>query len=184
MHTEMWEHAATRANVATLRSRGVVVIEPAVGRLTGADSGAGRLPEPERDRRGRPRVLARGTAGAAPDLAGRRVVVSAGGTREAARPGAIPRQPQLGPAGLRARADRGRPRRRGHAGRRPTWRCPTPPASKVVRVDSADELRAAVLEAAADADAVVMAAAVADFRPVTTRSSKIKKTDADAPTLD
>uniref|UniRef100_UPI0016010C64 bifunctional phosphopantothenoylcysteine decarboxylase/phosphopantothenate--cysteine ligase CoaBC n=1 Tax=Nocardioides pelophilus TaxID=2172019 RepID=UPI0016010C64 len=89
MHTEMWEHAATAANVATLRSRGVLVVEPAEGRLTGADTGKGRLPEPEeifelcRD------VLERistgsttATAGGHLDLAGRRVVVSAGGTRE------------------------------------------------------------------------------------------------------
>src|SRR6478752_3541468 len=80
MHTEMWEHPATRANVATLRERGAVVIDPAVGRLTGADSGAGRLPEPEEIARVGRAALARG--GLAPDLAGRTVVVSAGGTRE------------------------------------------------------------------------------------------------------
>src|SRR3954453_4240069 len=80
MHTEMWEHAATRANVATLRERGCVVLDPAVGRLTGADTGPGRLPEPDdiyavcRD------VHARGVG--ATDLAGRTLVVSAGGTRE------------------------------------------------------------------------------------------------------
>src|SRR5215212_3803749 len=79
MHTEMWEHAATQANVATLRRRGVLVVEPAVGRLTGADTGKGRLPEPEELAQLCRRVLAgRGTL----DLAGRRVVVSSGGTRE------------------------------------------------------------------------------------------------------
>ena len=83
MHTEMWEHAATRANVDTLRERGVVVLDPAVGRLTGADSGAGRLPEPAEIVEVARLVLARGAAGATTaDLLGRRVVVSAGGTRE------------------------------------------------------------------------------------------------------
>ena len=79
MHTEMWEHAATRANVAALRSRGAVVIEPAEGRLTGADSGKGRLPEPDELFEAATDILARGEGGA--DLAGRHVVVSAGGTR-------------------------------------------------------------------------------------------------------
>src|SRR5690606_18723940 len=82
MHTEMWEHPATRANVATLRERGAVVIEPAVGRLTGADSGPGRLPDPAELLEVCRRVL----AGRALDLTGRHVVVSAGGTREAIDP--------------------------------------------------------------------------------------------------
>src|SRR6195952_5446983 len=81
MHTEMWEHPATRANVATLRERGVLVIEPAEGRLTGADSGKGRLPDPEEIYGACLEVLQRGTTGDL-DLAGRSVVVSAGGTRE------------------------------------------------------------------------------------------------------
>src|SRR5690606_3560627 len=80
MHTEMWEHPATRANVATLRERGAIVVEPASGRLTGADTGPGRLPEPAELFEVARHVLARGTA--ARDLAGRHVVVSAGGTRE------------------------------------------------------------------------------------------------------
>ncbi|MEP6761028.1 MAG: bifunctional phosphopantothenoylcysteine decarboxylase/phosphopantothenate--cysteine ligase CoaBC, partial [Sporichthyaceae bacterium] len=87
MHTEMWLHAATQANVATLRSRGALVIDPAVGRLTGADSGPGRLPDPEQIFQACVRMLARARselAGSASglDLAGRHVVVSAGGTRE------------------------------------------------------------------------------------------------------
>uniref|UniRef100_UPI004055FBC0 bifunctional phosphopantothenoylcysteine decarboxylase/phosphopantothenate--cysteine ligase CoaBC n=1 Tax=Streptomyces olivaceus TaxID=47716 RepID=UPI004055FBC0 len=80
MHTEMWEHPATRENVATLRRRGAVVLEPAVGRLTGADTGKGRLPDPGEIFEACRRVLARGVR--EPDLAGRHVVVSAGGTRE------------------------------------------------------------------------------------------------------
>lgn len=80
MHTEMWEHPATQENVATLRRRGAVVIEPAVGRLTGVDTGKGRLPDPGEIFEVCRRVLARGTVEA--DLAGRHVVISAGGTRE------------------------------------------------------------------------------------------------------
>ena len=82
MHTEMWHHPATQANVATLRARGAIVIEPASGRLTGADSGPGRLPEPAAIFAARRSIRARAAAPASPDLAGRRVVVSAGGTRE------------------------------------------------------------------------------------------------------
>lgn len=80
MHTEMWEHPATQENVATLRRRGAVVVEPAVGRLTGVDTGKGRLPDPGEIFEVCRRVLARGVT--APDLAGRHVVISAGGTRE------------------------------------------------------------------------------------------------------
>jgi phosphopantothenoylcysteine decarboxylase / phosphopantothenate---cysteine ligase len=178
MHTEMWNHAATAANVATLRSREVIVIEPAVGRLTGPDSGVGRLPEPAEIVEVARRVLARGIRGLHPDLAGRRVVVSAGGTRE-----------PLDPVRFLGNRSSGR---QGYAlvttavarGAEVTLiaanvSLPDPAGAKVVRVGSADELRAAVLEAAANADAVVMAAAVADFRPATTSASKIKKSAAD-----
>src|SRR5262245_20551308 len=82
MHTEMWEHPATQDNVSRLRSRGCLVLDPAAGRLTGADTGPGRLPEPAELWQVAVRVLARGTAGMGQDLRGRRVVVSAGGTRE------------------------------------------------------------------------------------------------------
>ncbi len=85
MHTEMWTHPATVANVATLRSRGVVVLDPAVGRLTGADSGAGRLPDPEHIASAAALLLAR-PDGLPRDLAGVRMVVSAGGTRESLDP--------------------------------------------------------------------------------------------------
>jgi phosphopantothenoylcysteine decarboxylase/phosphopantothenate--cysteine ligase len=182
MHTEMWTHAATVANVATLRSRGAIVIEPAVGRLTGADSGVGRLPEPAEIAEVARRVLSRGRDGLRPDLVGRRVVVSAGGTREA-----------LDPVRFLGNRSSGR---QGYAlamtavarGAEVTLvsanvALPDPAGAKVVRVGSADELRGAVLEAAVDADAVVMAAAVADFRPVTISASKIKKSDADPPAI-
>jgi phosphopantothenoylcysteine decarboxylase/phosphopantothenate--cysteine ligase len=183
MHTEMWHHRATQANVATLRSRGVLVIEPAVGRLTGSDSGAGRLPDPTEIVEFARRVLSRGKTGLQPDLVGRRVVVSAGGTREA-----------LDPVRFLGNRSSGR---QGYAlamtavarGAEVTLvsanvALADPAGAKVVRVGSADELRAAVLEAAVDADAVVMAAAVADFRPATISASKIKKSDADPPALE
>jgi phosphopantothenoylcysteine decarboxylase / phosphopantothenate---cysteine ligase len=182
MHTEMWNHPATAANVATLRSRGAIVIEPAVGRLTGPDSGVGRLPEPAEIAEVARRVLTRGRDGLRPDLVGRRVVVSAGGTREA-----------LDPVRFLGNRSSGR---QGYAlamtavarGAEVTLvsanvTLPDPAGAKIVRVGSADELRSAVVEAAADADAVVMAAAVADFRPVTISTSKIKKSDADPPAL-
>jgi phosphopantothenoylcysteine decarboxylase/phosphopantothenate--cysteine ligase len=173
MHTEMWEHAATQANVATLRSRGVLVVEPAVGRLTGADSGKGRLPDPEELALLCRRVLARGSAGL--DLAGKRVVVSSGGTRE-----------HLDPVRFLGNRSSGR---QGHALARAAVArgaevvlvsssgLPDPAGAKVIQVTSALELHDAVLAEAASADAVVMAAAVADYRPVQRLASKRKKTD-------
>ena len=179
MHTEMWEHAATTANVATLRSRGVLVIEPAEGRLTGADTGQGRLPDPEeifelcRD------VLDRAAAGATTgslDLAGRHVVVSAGGTRERLDPVRFLGNRSSGRQGYalaRAAAARGAEVTLVAA----NTTLPDPAGAKVVRVESTAELRDAVLTAAAGADAVVMAAAPADFRPVHRSDTKIKKSD-------
>jgi phosphopantothenoylcysteine decarboxylase/phosphopantothenate--cysteine ligase len=183
MHTEMWQHAATQANVATLRSRDAVVIEPAVGRLTGADSGPGRLPEPAEIAEVARRVLARGIAGLRPDLAGRRVVVSAGGTREPLDPVRFLGNRSSGRQGY-ALATTAVARGAEVTVVAANVTLPDPAGAKVVRVGTADELRAAVLEAAAGADAVVMAAAVADFRPATVAGSKIKKADADPPALE
>jgi len=174
MHSEMWNHPATQANVATLRSRGVLVIEPAVGRLTGSDSGVGRLPEPAEIVEFARRVLARGTAGLVPDLVGRRVVVSAGGTREAVDPVRFIGNRSSGRQGY-ALAMTAVARGAEVTLVSANVALADPAGAKVVRVGSADELRSAVLEAAADADAVVMAAAVADFKPVTISASKIKK---------
>ena len=174
MHTEMWEHPATQANVATLRSRGVLVVEPAVGRLTGADSGKGRLPDPEELALLVRRVLARG--GLALDLVGRRVVVSSGGTRE-----------HLDPVRFLGNRSSGR---QGHALARAaaargaevvlvsSSHLPDPAGVKVVPVTSALEMHDAVLTEASSADAVVMAAAVADYRPVERLTSKRKKTES------
>jgi phosphopantothenoylcysteine decarboxylase/phosphopantothenate--cysteine ligase len=171
MHTEMWEHPATQANVATLRSRGVLVVEPAVGRLTGADSGKGRLPDPVELALLCQRVLAgRG----ARDLTGRRVVVTSGGTRE-----------HLDPVRFLGNRSSGR---QGHALARTaaargaevvlvtSSSLPDPAGVKVLQVTSAQQMHDAVLAEAASADAVVMAAAVADYRPAERLDSKRKKT--------
>ncbi|PWN02779.1 bifunctional phosphopantothenoylcysteine decarboxylase/phosphopantothenate--cysteine ligase CoaBC [Nocardioides silvaticus] len=188
MHTEMWEHAATVANVATLRSRGVLVVEPAEGRLTGADTGKGRLPEPEeifelcRDLLGR---LSPGstTHSGGLDLTGRHVVVSAGGTRERLDPVRFLGNRSSGRQGYalaRAAAARGAEVTLVAA----NVTLPDPAGVKVVRVESTAELRDAVLSAAAAADAVVMAAAPADFRPVHRSETKIKKAeDGSAPSI-
>ncbi|ACZ30740.1 phosphopantothenoylcysteine decarboxylase/phosphopantothenate/cysteine ligase [Xylanimonas cellulosilytica DSM 15894] len=179
MHTEMWEHAATRANVATLRARGVHVVEPASGRLTGADSGAGRLPEPEDLAREALAVLA--AAQAPQDLAGLRVVVSAGGTREPLDPVRWIGNRSTGRQGVAlAQAARAR-------GAHVTLVAANLEASvegcadQVVPVESTAELRQAVRAAATDADVVVMAAAVADFRPAAPTGAKIKKVAGQGP---
>ncbi|MYU25533.1 bifunctional phosphopantothenoylcysteine decarboxylase/phosphopantothenate--cysteine ligase CoaBC [Streptomyces sp. SID8352] len=178
MHTEMWEHPATRENVETLRRRGAVLIEPAVGRLTGADTGKGRLPDPGEIFEACRLVLARGPV--APDLAGRHVVISAGGTREPLDPVRFLGNRSSGKQGYAlARTAVAR-------GARVTLvsanaALPDPAGADVVPVGTAVELREAVLRAAADADAVVMAAAVADFRPAVYATGKIKKKDGQEP---
>ncbi|GAA3555822.1 bifunctional phosphopantothenoylcysteine decarboxylase/phosphopantothenate--cysteine ligase CoaBC [Nonomuraea rosea] len=174
MHTEMWQHPATRANVETLRSRGSVVIDPAVGRLTGADTGPGRLPDPAeifevclRVLRGRPR-----------DLVGRKIVVSAGGTREAIDPVRYIGNRSSGLQGYalaRTAVARGAEVTLVAA----NVTLPDPAGAAVTRVQSTAELREAVLAASEDADVVVMAAAVADFRPAARHDTKIKKTDGE-----
>lgn len=178
MHTEMWEHPATQENVATLRRRGAVVIEPAVGRLTGVDTGKGRLPDPGEIFEVCRRVLARGVA--APDLAGRHVVVSAGGTREPLDP--------VRYLGNRSSGKQGYALARTAAARgarvtliEANTGIADPAGVDVVHVGTAVQLREAVLKAAADADAVVMAAAVADFRPAAYAEGKIKKKDGQEP---
>ncbi|GGR43123.1 phosphopantothenoylcysteine decarboxylase [Streptomyces roseolus] len=182
MHTEMWEHPATQENVATLRRRGAVVIEPAVGRLTGVDTGKGRLPDPGEIFEVCRRILTRGVT--APDLAGRHVVVSAGGTREPLDPVRYLGNRSSGKQGYalaKAAAARGARVTLVEA----NTGLPDPAGVDVVHVGTAVQLREAVLKAAADADAVVMAAAVADFRPAAYAPGKIKKTDdGGAPTIE
>ncbi|OFI37915.1 phosphopantothenoylcysteine decarboxylase [Arthrobacter sp. SW1] len=190
MHSEMWQHPATRANVETLRSRGATVLEPAVGRLTGADSGPGRLPEPEAIFEAAVALAGAGNAvsgaasGAGDDakpLAGRTVTISAGGTREALDPVRFLGNRSSGKQGValaRAALD---------AGARVTFLAAhmdvEPPAGvELVRVESALELREAALAAAPTSDVIIMAAAVADFRPAEVSDTKIKKKDdEDAP---
>ena len=173
MHTEMWEHPATQANVALLRRRGAVVLDPAVGRLTGADSGAGRLPEPEEIFAVAVRLLD-DPGPKNQDLAGRRVVVSAGGTREEIDPVRFIGNWSTGTQGYalaRTAVARGAEVTVIAA----NVALPDPAGAKVTRVVSALQLRDAVLKAAESADVVVMAAAVADYRPETRSDAKIKK---------
>jgi phosphopantothenoylcysteine decarboxylase/phosphopantothenate--cysteine ligase len=184
MHTEMWEHPATQENVRTLRQRGALVLEPAEGRLTGADTGKGRLPDPvelfeiARD------VLARADAANVQDLAGRHVVVTAGGTREYLDPVRFIGNRSSGLQGYafaRTAAARGAEVTLVAA----NVALPDPAGVKVVRVETTGQLRDAVVAAAATADAVVMAAAPADFRPSQVSEAKIKKSeDGSAPRID
>ncbi|MDQ1705732.1 MAG: phosphopantothenoylcysteine decarboxylase / phosphopantothenate---cysteine ligase [Frankiaceae bacterium] len=176
MHTEMWEHPATQANVRTLRERGVVVLEPAVGRLTGADSGRGRLPDPEEIYAACVLLLERGQQPL--DLLGRHVVISAGGTREPLDPVRFLGNRSSGRQGYalaQTAISRGAEVTliSANVGLR------DPAGAKIIRVGTAEEMRTAMTEAAADADAVVMAAAVADFRPAVRADRKIKKSAAD-----
>jgi phosphopantothenoylcysteine decarboxylase / phosphopantothenate---cysteine ligase len=178
MHTEMWLHAATQDNVATLRRRGNVVLPPAVGRLTGPDSGPGRLPEPADIAALAMVVLEHGAASLAPPLTGRRVVISAGGTREPLDPVRYLGNRSSGKQGwalARVAAARGADVVLVAA----NVDQPAPFGVRVVPVGSAEELRAAMLAEAPDSDVVVMAAAVADFRPTAFAANKIKKGSAD-----
>jgi phosphopantothenoylcysteine decarboxylase/phosphopantothenate--cysteine ligase len=185
MHTEMWGHPATQANIATLRARGVTIVGPAVGQLTGSDSGPGRLEEPdvivraalevaERHAVSGPRRAA--AAATSQDLAGRRIVVSAGGTREPLDPVRFLGNRSSGKQGVaiaEAAAARGAEVTLVAA----NLEVPEPGACRVRAVSTALELRDAMREAAEGADAVVMAAAVADYRPEIVSEGKIKKVD-------
>ena len=182
MHTEMWEHPSTRENVAVLRERGVTVLEPAVGRLTGPDSGPGRLPEPEaildaaraalaapRDERG----------GALRDLVGRELLITAGGTREELDPVRFLANHSSGRQGwalAHAALVRGARVRLAAA----NVALETPPGADRLDVGSAAELAELVAAQLGQVDALVMAAAVADFTAVGRADQKIKK-DESAP---
>jgi phosphopantothenoylcysteine decarboxylase / phosphopantothenate---cysteine ligase len=200
MHTEMWEHPATQANVATLRARGAIVVEPAVGRLTGKDTGRGRLPDPVALFALAAQIIGSATGGAAPDrstrllsgqadvagdnhapvlgeglsLAGARVLISAGGTREELDPVRFLGNWSTGRQGYafaRAAAARGADVTLVAA----NVELPDPEGVKVIRVVSARDMHAALLTEAPAADVIVMTAAVADFRPVARADQKIKK---------
>jgi phosphopantothenoylcysteine decarboxylase/phosphopantothenate--cysteine ligase len=186
MHTEMWLHPATQDNVATLRRRGAVVLPPAVGRLTGPDSGPGRLPEPPDVAALAEVVLTSGAGALRQDLTGRRVVISAGGTREPLDPVRFLGNRSSGLQGwalARVAAARGAEVVLVAA----NVEVPAPFGVRVVPVESAEQLRTAMHaeSAGADdrpADVVVMAAAVADFRPATVADTKLKKGSAGEPT--
>lgn len=221
MHTEMWQHASTQANVATLRSRGVHVLDPAVGRLTGPDTGPGRLPEPEviftaamalvgaegpapvapvsaeAEGSGSPAntvepaaaesgpaeasAPAASTEQAMPSplagiLSGVRVLITAGGTREPLDPVRYLGNRSSGKQGTalaEAALAAGASVTLIHA----PMEVPAPAGAKVQTIETALELRAATLAAAGVADVVIMAAAVADFRPSNVSTGKIKKRD-------
>lgn len=176
MHTEMWEHPATVANVATLRSRGVHVIDPVSGRLTGADTGLGRLPEPQDIFDVCRELLSRsdGTVAAAGGLAGRRVVISAGGTREPLDPVRFLGNRSSGKQGY-ALAEVALSRGADVTLISANVALPVPDGVTLVQVQTAVELGEAVAKAAQDCDVVVMAAAVADYRPARYTDVKIKK---------
>jgi phosphopantothenoylcysteine decarboxylase/phosphopantothenate--cysteine ligase len=176
MHTEMWEHPATRDNVSLLRSRGVVVTEPAAGRLTGTDTGKGRLADP-REIVDLARLLLAEPGALPRDLEGVRVVVSAGGTREPLDPVRYLGNRSSGKQGYalaRVAAQRGADVTLIAAH---TVALPEPAGVVARHVSTAEQLRQAVHEAAEEADVIVMAAAVADFRPANFTDHKIKKSD-------
>ncbi len=176
MHTEMWQNPATADNVAVLRSRGVHVMDPAVGRLTGRDSGPGRLPEPEQIK-----VRADGLL-AAPEgpLTGRRLVVTAGGTREPLDPVRYLGNRSSGKQGIALALEAAAQGAEVTliAGVIEAELPQNPPANFAVeRVETAQQLHQAVLRSAEQADVLIMAAAVADFRPADYAPAKIKKTE-------
>ena len=177
MHAEMWEHPAVRDNIATLRRRGVHVLEPTTGRLAGGDVGAGRLAEPEVIVEAAARVLAatRSGSAAARPLAGRSVLVTAGGTREPIDPVRYLANRSSGKQGhalAEVAAELG-----GDVTLVTTTSLPTSPGIEVVQVETAAEMADAVLARSDAADLVVMAAAVADYRPAVAAAEKLRKAD-------
>jgi phosphopantothenoylcysteine decarboxylase/phosphopantothenate--cysteine ligase len=170
MHTEMWEHPSVQDNLAVLRARGVHVVDPESGRLAGGDSGAGRLASPES-------IVAAATAvlGTARDMEGLHVLVTAGGTREpidAVRVIANRSSGKQGYAVAAVAAERG-----ARVTLVSTVEIPAPAGVEVVCVETAEQMKTAVDRVAPTADVVVMAAAVADFRPVRAAGGKLKKRD-------
>jgi len=170
MHTEMWDHPAVQENIATLRRRGVHLVPPDAGRLAGGDMGEGRLADPARIVAAAAEVLSRGG-----DLVGLRILVTAGGTREPIDPVRYlgnRSSGKMGHAIVDAAAARG-----AIVTLVTTTSLGAPPTTEVVRVGTAEEMASAVLARAPDTDVIVMAAAVADFRPKATAPEKLKKAD-------
>lgn len=177
MHTEMWENPATRENVATLRRRGVIVLEPAHGRLTGTDTGPGRMLEAEQIAQMARTVVTHGRFERS--LEGKKVLISAGGTQENIDPVRYIGNRSSGRQGF-ALADIA-----AHRGADVTIVAGdtddllTPPGAKIVSVRSTRDMEKAVNERAGEADIIIMAAAVADYRPESEATSKLKKGQAD-----
>ena len=171
MHTEMWEHPAVSENLEVLAARGVHIVEPESGRLAGGDIGAGRLADPARIVEAAARVMARDG-----DLAGLHVLVTAGGTRDPIDPVRYIGNRSSGKMGYAiadaAAAALARPSRSS-----PPWRVRSILGSASITVDTAEQMADATLRTAPDTDAIVMAAAVADFRPKAAASTKLKKAD-------
>lgn len=178
MHTEMWLNAATQENVATLRSRGCIVIDPADGRLTGDDSGPGRLPDPEEIVSVAMGVLSE------QDLLGQDIVITAGGTREFLDPVRFLGNSSSGKQGV-ALAIAARDR-----GAKVTLICantsvPLPAGVTIVKAVTGDDVHSAVMKASQTADVIVMAAAIADYKPKVSQNSKMKKSDdGSSPTIE
>lgn len=170
MHTEMWEHPAVQDNLRTLASRGVHIVGPESGRLAGGDAGEGRLASPEVIVAAATEVLL-----GARDLAGLRLLVTAGGTREPIDPVRFIGNRSSGKQGHAIAAEAAR--RGAEVILVTTVERPTPAGIEVVRVETAAQMHAAVSAHAPSADVVVMAAAVADFRPVEVAAHKLKKSD-------
>ncbi len=167
MHTEMWEHPAVQANVATLRARGVHIVDPETGRLAGGDVGAGRLASPERIVAAIDAVLSDG------DLSGLHVVVSAGGTREPIDAVRVIANRSSGKQGYAIAAEAAA--RGAQVTLVSTVQLPVPAGVAVVAVETAAQMQSALAAVASRADVIVMAAAVADFRPVAAVEGKLKK---------
>ena len=173
MHTEMWEHAAVQHNLAVLRQRGVHVVDPEEGRLAGGDVGAGRLADPVTIVRGVEEVL--GPAATAADLHGLKVLVTAGGTREPIDPVRFLGNRSSGKQG-HALADEAASRG-AQVVLVTTAGIPAAPAIERVQVETAQQMHDAVMARAGSCDVIVMAAAVADFTPVSVAEQKLKKRD-------
>lgn len=179
MHTEMWEHPAVQHNLGVLRSRGVHIVDPEEGRLAGGDIGRGRLAAPERIVAAVEQLFAASSVPA--DFAGLHVVVSAGGTREPIDAVRVIANRSSGKQGYAVAAEAAQ--RGARVSLVTTVDLPTPDGVEVLRVETAAEMQAAMESLAGTADVIVMAAAVADFRPVRVEQGKIKK-DAGVPAIE
>ena len=173
MHAEMWEHPATQDNLRLLAERGVIVVPPEQGRLAGGDEGAGRLAAPESILAAVADALGAGTAASSADMTGLRVLVTAGGTREPIDPVRFVGNRSSGKQGYAVATEAAA--RGAKVTLVSTVQRPLPASVDLVLVDTAEEMRAAVVDRL-PADVVIMAAAVADYRPAAPAAEKIKKT--------